>query len=191
MKRRLIQAVLVISTCLASWLGMMIVHETGHVVHAWMSGGRVVQVVLHPLAISRTDVDPNPRPLFVVWGGPIWGCLLPLAAVAVASRLRWRVERCWRFFAGFCLIANGAYLGSGYWIPVGDARQLVSLGTPHWLLLAFGMVTVCGGLILWHTLGPRFGLGNDRDNSEAKAALRITVVAVVIVLAEFVLSDQS
>jgi hypothetical protein len=64
---------LVLWVCLValSWLAMQAVHEFGHMLHAWLSGGRVVQVVLHPLAISRTDVEPNPSPQFVVWGGPL------------------------------------------------------------------------------------------------------------------------
>ena len=63
-----------LSTVLLSWLWMMAVHEFGHVLHAWLSGGTVAKGVLHPLTISRTDVAPDPQPLFVVWGGPIWGC---------------------------------------------------------------------------------------------------------------------
>ena len=54
------------------WLLMMLLHKTGHILHAWTSGGTVVKFVLHPLAISRTDVDPNPNPMWVVWGGMIW-----------------------------------------------------------------------------------------------------------------------
>ena len=60
-----------------SWLGMMAVHELGHVIAAMMSGGTVVRIVLHPAAISRTDVSPNPFPLLVAWSGPILGSLIP------------------------------------------------------------------------------------------------------------------
>jgi len=48
------------------WLAMQIIHEAGHVLAAWVTGGTVTAVVLHPLAISRTDVAPNPSPLTVV-----------------------------------------------------------------------------------------------------------------------------
>src|SRR4051794_27203810 len=78
--QRLHQWVLITSILLASWLGMQAVHELGHVVGAWLTGGRVARVVLHPLTISRTDFDKNPHPLIVVWAGPILGCVLPLAA---------------------------------------------------------------------------------------------------------------
>ena len=38
------------------WLAMQVVHEAGHVLGAALSQGRVERVVLHPLAISRTDL---------------------------------------------------------------------------------------------------------------------------------------
>src|SRR5579862_2329779 len=44
--RRLPQIVLIVSTLLGSWLGMQTVHEFGHVLGVWMTGGRVARVVL-------------------------------------------------------------------------------------------------------------------------------------------------
>ena len=35
----------------AAWYLMMIVHESGHVLAAWASGGRVARVILHPFAL--------------------------------------------------------------------------------------------------------------------------------------------
>ena len=56
----------------------MLLHELGHIAAAVVSGGSVRQVVLYPLTFSRTDVEPNPHPLLVVWAGPIFWALLPL-----------------------------------------------------------------------------------------------------------------
>lgn len=78
--QRFHQVILIASTLLGSWLGMQAVHEFGHVVGAWLTGGQVDRVVLHPLTISRTDLARNPHPLLVVWAGPVFGCLLPLDA---------------------------------------------------------------------------------------------------------------
>lgn len=61
--KRVHQTVLIVSTMLASWLGMQAVHEAGHVLGALVSGGSIKQVVLHPLTISRTDLAMNPAPL--------------------------------------------------------------------------------------------------------------------------------
>src|SRR5436309_8878273 len=95
------QALLILSTLLASWLGMQAVHEAGHVLGAWLTGGHVSRVVLHPLTISRTDLSANPRPLVVAWAGPIAGVVLPLSIWGIASALRRPGAFALRFFAGF------------------------------------------------------------------------------------------
>jgi hypothetical protein len=139
----------------AAWMLLQAVHELGHVVGAWATGGTVVRVVLHPLAISRTDVRPNPRPLVVVWTGPIIGVALPWAA-AVASRwTRCRCRQFAEFFAGLALVANGAYIGAGSINGVGDAGEMLRHGSPRWLLVAFGLACVAAGLWVWHRLTGR------------------------------------
>jgi hypothetical protein len=174
----------------ATWIGMLATHELGHCLHAWLSGGRVIQVSLAPLGFSQTIVHPNPRELLVVWGGPIWGALLPLIACGIARllplpgtpgrglgrgangawtratghspprasspspqpspRTQTRGEGVMRFFAGFCLIANGAYIGVGWIWHAGDAGDLLRLGTPRGVMVAFGAACVVAGLAMWH-----------------------------------------
>jgi len=98
---RLNQIVLILSTVLGSWLGMQAIHESGHVLGAWLTGGHVARVVLHPLTISRTDLDQNPNPLVVVWAGPIIGVVVPLLIWAVAAVAKLPGAFVLRFFAGF------------------------------------------------------------------------------------------
>jgi hypothetical protein len=151
--------VLIGSTLLASWLGMQAVHEAGHVLGAKVTGGRVDAVCLHPLTISHTEFSENPAPLFVVWAGPIVGVVVPLLAWAIAAMARWSAAFLLRFFAGFCLIANGAYIAAGSLAEIGDAAVMLRNDSPNWLLWAFGIVTVPTGLALWHNQGRMFGLG--------------------------------
>ena len=94
------QILLVVCTLLASWLLMQVVHEFGHMTGAWLSGGRVDRIVLHPLAISRTDVDPNPHPLVVVWAGPLFGAIFPIVIWAIAAKIKLPERFLLRFFAG-------------------------------------------------------------------------------------------
>lgn len=162
---------------------MQVAHEAGHVVGAWLTGGRVVKVVLHPLAISRTDVSPNPSPLVEIWAGPIGGVLIPLVLWIIPFRLNHVLAAWLRFFAGFCLIANGLYIGWGMIDPVGDASDLIRNGTPAWVLGIFGAATVPGGVRLWHGLGPEFGWGpHGKPISWTTAGITLAVLTGVIVL---------
>jgi hypothetical protein len=176
------QAILIVSVILGSWLGLQAVHEFGHVVGAWLTGGRVARVVLHPLTISRTDLAANPSPLVVVWAGPVLGCLLPLAAWGVAAALRWRGSYLLRFFAGSCLVANGGYIAAGGIDEVGDAGEMLRHGSPLWSLLLFGAVTVPAGFWLWHRQGPHFGLGPAKGKVSLVAAYGCLAVLLLLVV---------
>jgi hypothetical protein len=166
------------------WLGMMIVHELGHVLAAWTSGGEVVQVVLHPLSISRTDVDPNPKPLWVVWGGPALGVLLPIAAWGAAEFAKVSWVHLLRFFAGFCLIANGEYIGVGSFDGVGDCGEMLRAGTPFWVLWLFGVSCVMLGLGCWHRQAKHFGWSAESDRPSTKLAITLWLLLLVIVVGE-------
>ena len=151
--QRFRQLMFVLSLLALNWFGMMAVHELGHVLGAIATGGSIERVVLHPLAISRTDVAPNPHPAIVVWLGPITGCVLPLGALfAVPRRFRF-AQGTAQFFAGFCLIANGAYISIGWFDQVGDCREMLQTGTPVWVMVLFGVAAIPSGLCLWHGLG--------------------------------------
>lgn len=160
-KRRhfiVLRSVLILTFVYLCWMTMMAVHECGHVLHAWLSGGQVAAVYFPLLDFSRTDISPNPHPQFVAWGGPLWGCLLPLGAYALAGRFCSGIRKLVCFFAGFCLAANGAYVGFGWISSAGDAGTLLRHGAPVWTLAVSGFLALAAGLYLWHRLGPRFGL---------------------------------
>jgi hypothetical protein len=113
----------------------------------------VSRVSLPFIGFSQTFFRFNPHAHFVVWGGPLWGSILPLATW-LAMPKRWRgARRVIQFFAGFCLIANGAYLGIGWTMRAGDARDLLAHGTPVWVMISFGAIAMGTGLYLWHLLG--------------------------------------
>jgi hypothetical protein len=188
--KRLSQAVLIGSTVLGSWLGMQAVHESGHVLGAWLTGGRVARVVLHPLTISRTDLADNPRPLPVVWAGPAFGVLLPLALWGVAAGLRLPGAFVLRFFAGFCLIANGAYIGGGSFAGVGDCGEMLRHGSAPWQLWLFGAVTVPAGLWLWHRQGPHFGLGPSQGRVSPGVAWASFAVCLALLALGFVVDGE-
>ena len=137
-----------------SWYGMMGVHEAGHAVAAMATGGGVKHIHLPLVGFSRTDFYSNPHPLIVAWAGPVLGCAAGLVLWGLARLACRGIEPGLRFFAGFCLIANGAYLGVGWIDRIGDAGDLMRHGGQVWQLIAFGLLTVPTGLYLWHGLRP-------------------------------------
>lgn len=156
--KRLLLTVTFIPFC---WQAFQVMHELGHLLTAQLTGGEVQRVVVHPLEFSRTDVAPNPRPGLVAWGGPLVGVLLPGLTWALFRLGRWPGEFLVRFLLGFCLVANGAYLGIGSLTPIGDAADLMKMGTPAYLLWLFGALTVPLGFWSWHGLGRWFGWGDS------------------------------
>jgi hypothetical protein len=181
------KAILLPATLLAAWLGMQQLHELGHVLGAQLTGGHVQQVALPLFGFSRTDLSRNPRPLAVAWAGPIFGALAPLLMWFAADRLKFSGAFVLRFLAGFCLLANGLYLGVGSFDRVGDCGDLLRHGAPIWHLWLFGLATAPLGLGLWHGLGPKFGLGRQPQEvpravayGTALTAMVLLVIAVVV-----------
>jgi hypothetical protein len=164
-----------------SWFYTQWTHEAGHVIGALVSGGGVERVILDPLTISRTDVHPNPAPLFVAWSGPVGGALIGSAiALGLVPLTGWWI---WRLIAAFVFLANGVYIGAGVVYPVGDARDLIDLGAPVWLLGAFGSASVGIGVGIAAT-GARMDDKQHDVPHDAKPRVRAgaSLVGLIILL---------
>ena len=172
------------------WLAFMLLHELGHIAAAVVSGGSVRQVVLYPLTFSRTDVEPNPHPLLVVWAGPIVGTLLPLLIWWGFRRFQVPGDYLARFLAGFCLVANGAYIAIGSFDRVGDAGDMLKHGSLPWQLWLFGLVTIPLGFLAWHGQGPKFGVGQTAGRVDARAAYGSLGLLLVMLLLMFLISPR-
>jgi hypothetical protein len=184
--QRLHQCLLITAMFALSWLMMQAVHEFGHVVAAWATGGTVTKVVLHPLALSRTDVEPNPQPLAVAWGGPAIGIAVPLLIWGIAAVARRSTSYLFRFFAGFCLVANGLYLGVGSFGGIGDAGDILQHGGSFWTLIAFGIATAPLGFALWNGQASRFGIGSTAPAVSPSLAWGCAIVLAAVILLEWI-----
>lgn len=149
-----------------SALAGMMVHELGHVAMAHVMGLKVAEVVWGPVGplpgageLSHTFLMDHPRPAAVVWAGFVVGCGLPLVMWAIAGWTRWQWSSLPRFFAGFCLVGNGAYLAAGWLEPTTDGGELARGGVPVWLMVMLGLILVAAGLAIWHRLGELLGVG--------------------------------
>ena len=136
-----------------AWLSLQLFHELGHVLHAWLSGARGIRMTVPLLGFSKTDVDFNPHPAIVAWGGPVWGVVIPMLLWLTIPRRWTAVHWLIQGFSGLCLIGNGAYLAVGWIDRIGDAGDLMRQGTPHWALIAVGLPMVVIGLWMWHRMG--------------------------------------
>lgn len=168
-----------LATC---WLLMQALHEVGHIFGAWITGGVVSRVHLHPLEFSRTDMMMNPRPMVVAWAGPLVTCVGSIMTAVTVCRWDAAWSMLIMFFAGFCLISNGAYIGAGAVADAGDAADLVRLGAARWQLIIFGIAASTAGMMIWEGLGPRLGLTRfeSKLSSLQKQWVPLAMAAVLI-----------
>jgi hypothetical protein len=114
--------------------------------------------------------------------GPIVGVLIPLLVWMIAKAARWHVEFILRFFAGFCLIANGLYIGLGSFQGVGDCGDMLNNGSQPWQLWLLGLATAPAGLWMLNNLGSHFGLGRGaRPVSRSDAFLAVAAALVLTI----------
>ena len=174
---------LITSTLVASWMGMQAVHELGHCLGAWATGGSIARVILKPWTISQTILAENPKPLAVVWAGPTIGVTVPLLIWAFAKWRMLSISFALRFFAGFCLVANGLYIGIGSFFGIGDCGEMLRHGSELWQLWSFGLLTIPFGFWLWNGEGKHFGLGqNAKPISKLVAAGSLLSALVLFAL---------
>jgi hypothetical protein len=148
---------IVLLATIASWYGMMAIHEVGHCLAAWVTGGVVEKVHFPLLGFSQTFYHENPHPLAVAWAGAA-GCAVLAALLLRASRnMRRPYQQALLYFAGFSLIANGLYLGLGGFDRVGDCAELLNHGAKLWQLVAVGIGASALGVYSWHRMGPLRG----------------------------------
>jgi hypothetical protein len=188
--KRLDQFILIATFLAFSWLAMQAVHELGHVAGAWLTKAEVTKVALHPCIISRTDLGHNPHPLVVVWAGPIIGSVLPLLAFLVAKVCRSPGVYLFRFFAGFCLIANGVYITFGPGDGAADTGVMMQHGSPRWLMVFFGILTMPLGLYLWHRQGNHFGLAEAKGKVSRQAAIVSASLLVALAGVELIVNSR-
>lgn len=190
MMKRLEHILFIASFITFSWLAMQAVHELGHVLGAWITGGKVIKVAIHPFIFSQTDLSFNPNPLIVVWAGPIIGSMIPLTVFFIARTFRLSCIYLFRFFAGFCLIANGIYIALGPNNGFSDTGIMILHGSARWMLLLFGALTIPLGFYLWHGQGKHFGLGEAKGVVERKAIYASVSLAMVTIVIELIINSR-
>jgi hypothetical protein len=108
------------------------------------------------------------------------GVLLSTIIWLMAAVLRMPGSFVLRFFAGFCLFANGLYIGLGSFGRVGDCGEMLRHGSAMWQLWLFGMATAPSGLFLWHGQGRHFGIRSASEPIDNRVAAGAFIVAAAL-----------
>ena len=120
----------------------------------------------------------------------VFGVALPLLLWLIARAIALPGAFVLRFFAGFCLIANGIYIGLGAVEGIGDCGEMLKHGSAPWQLWLFGGVTAPIGLMLWHRLGAPFGLGTPHTEVSRGVYLVTLVVCLTLIALGFAVGGK-
>jgi len=136
------------------------IHELGHALAMWATGGSVTRLMLHPFSWSQISYGAPPTcPLLVESAGVVFAssCGLLLLVVIRPGRGAWTVPLA---MTGLCtLVVNGLYLTvDSLFLAGGDATHLILLGTPRPFVILTGVGLTVLGLAVGHLLLPRIGL---------------------------------
>ena len=98
--------------------------------------------------------------------GPLFGVIFPFIIFLIFRISKFKQVFLFRFFAGFCFVANGVYIS--YVQPEGslDPAIMLANGTPKWVIILFGVIMVASGLFLWHGQRKHFGLAKEKGKIE-------------------------
>lgn len=137
----------VVALLLISWVVMCFTHEVGHLIGGWISGATLSQVDLVPWRLPYSIHEPDPNPLVTLWMGPIIGAFLPWC-IGIVIRQQWI-----RLVGNFCLLANGLYIGVGYFLSDRylDTQRLITEGTSTLTISSYCLVTLGIGYPLFRS----------------------------------------
>jgi energy-converting hydrogenase Eha subunit A len=126
-------------------------HELGHAIAIWTTGGIVDRITLSPFSWSYTWYDSEPKlPVYTASAGIVLGTLSALLLVTLTWRFRRQPWSLIFLLTGIVETAsNGLYavfdslLSSG-----GDATDLIQYGVPASLIIGVGILLLIGSLLL-------------------------------------------
>jgi hypothetical protein len=127
-----------------------VLHELGHVIAYWTTGGTVEYIIIHPLSWSHCiPGSVSEYPNFTIWGGVVFGTIIGLMLVALVWRWRGPYVMLSFMTGVVACLHNGFYLiFSCLAESRGDAMSLIYGGTSKAVVIAAGLLIFGIGLIL-------------------------------------------
>lgn len=126
-----------------SWVVMTQVHEWGHVIGGYLSGGQLIALDVWPWHLPLSIFEPDPQPLITLWSGLLLGIAVPFMVALV-----FRMPEVW-FVSHFCWLANGSYISLA-WISGDrylDTTKLLEHGAPAWSIGLYCLVSIGVGYV--------------------------------------------
>lgn len=128
----------------------IVLHELGHAIAMWVTGGSVTRIVITPFSWSYTYYGSAPKyPQFADWSGLIIGSILSLLIVFMIRKQRSPYVVPF-LFAGFAPLLNGGgyFLVDALVLKRGDAASLIASGVPMSSVAGAGLLFLAVGLYL-------------------------------------------
>lgn len=162
-------------------------HEFGHGVAVWISGGRVSSMILNPFSWSWISYLSNPNPLFTAWGGVLFGVLFAIVLAAAALLIRSPYMAPLYLLAGCAMASNGIYFSVAAFADIGDAGALLSLGVPRLTLVAIGLLLLVISCLWVSAIQPLLGIPSDTSFHRRLLTMHMGVTPYLIAMAVYVL----
>jgi len=145
------------------WILGIVLHELGHAVAMWITGGIVNRITITPFSWSYTYYGSIPKyPQFTTWAGALLGSLFGLIVLFLIRKKAtpYSVPFLYLGIAPM-LHGGGYYLLDTFVTKRGDASNLIRSGVPIIVVLAVGFLLAVGGIFFlikyfyWNGLSPR------------------------------------
>lgn len=161
MDKRLLKSILLLFGSLVfAQSASCVLHELGHAIAYWTTGGTIERIVIHPFSWSYViPGSVTNYPNFTTWGGVVFGTIMALLLVAVVWRWRGPYVMPALLTGVVACIGNGYYLVCDYVAGTGhDAGSLVESGTPGAVVVIVGVALIGVGFCLAGIFIPLMGI---------------------------------
>jgi len=149
--RRLLKSTLLLLWSLAfGYNASKTLHELGHAIAYWITGGTVEGIIIHPFSWSYCiPSSVSEYPNFTTWGGVVFGTIMGLMLVALVWRWRGPYVMLAFMTGVVACLHNGFYLIFDCLAEShGDSMILISGGTPKAVVIVVGLLMFGTGFIL-------------------------------------------
>ena len=130
------------------WVFGIVLHELGHAIAMWVTGGIVDRITIAPFSWSYTYYESTPKyPQLTTWSGVLIGAAIGLI-VLLGIRKNTTPYLIPFIFLGFSPLLNGGgyYIVDTFISNQGDAFSLLQSGVPKYVVLGVGLLLLAMGV---------------------------------------------